>query len=152
MIYPMSTKLLSKRTVILLCCATVMVVWAAGYGFDRLLVREKLPRHEVLAAANLPTGAVAGALLWAWAEHERKQKMVIRQRMQVVADMNHHIRNALEVITYAAVQRDGDAPLTMIQDSVNRIDWVLREVLPQLSEYKGNNHSGITIVTGQRTS
>ena len=42
-----------------------MVVWAAGYGFDRLLVREKLPRHEVIAAANLPTGAVAGALLWA---------------------------------------------------------------------------------------
>jgi hypothetical protein len=28
----------------------------------------------------------------------------------------------------------GDAPRTMIQDSVNRIDWVLREVLPQLSE------------------
>jgi hypothetical protein len=61
----MNTKLLSKRTVILLCCAAVMVVWAAGYGFDRLLVREKLPRHEVIAAANLPTGAVAGALLWA---------------------------------------------------------------------------------------
>lgn len=125
-----------------------MVVWAAGYGFDRLLVREKLPRHEVMAAANLPTGTVTGALLWAWAEQERKQKMVIQRRMQVVADMNHYIRNALEVITYAAVKRVGDALLTMIQDSVNRIDWVLRKVLPQLSE--SNSRWGLSRLLGSK--
>jgi hypothetical protein len=110
------------------------VVWAAGYGFDHLLVSSNVPRREIIAAANLPTGAVPGALLWFWAEHERKQRILIQQRMQVVADMNHHIRNALQVITYAAVQRDEGTPLTMIRDSVNRIDWVLREVLPRLFE------------------
>jgi hypothetical protein len=44
--------------------------------------------------------------------------------------MNHHIRNALQIIRYAGY-RQPEARQTMeIEDAVKRIDWALREVLP----------------------
>jgi len=50
----------------------------------------------------------------------------------VIAELNHHIRNALQVIlSRADVSIHGLAELEDIADSVNRIDWALREVLPR---------------------
>jgi hypothetical protein len=43
--------------------------------------------------------------------------------------MNHHIRNALQVITYATAA-DTEESVELIRDSVERIEWALREVLP----------------------
>jgi TolA-binding protein len=44
--------------------------------------------------------------------------------------MNHHIRNALQVIAYANATGDPDESMKLIRSSVERIEWALREVLP----------------------
>ena len=44
--------------------------------------------------------------------------------------MNHHIRNALQVIAYANLTSDKDESVELIHRSVERIEWALREVLP----------------------
>ena len=50
--------------------------------------------------------------------------------LRTISEMNHHIRNSLQVITYAtATQRDSES-VEMIRSSVERIEWALREVLP----------------------
>lgn len=50
----------------------------------------------------------------------------------VIAELNHHIRNALQVIiSRADVAIHGLPELEDIADAVNRIDWALREVLPR---------------------
>jgi hypothetical protein len=46
--------------------------------------------------------------------------------------MNHHIRNALQVITFYS--RAGAKQQVGIVEAVERIQWALREVLPQLPE------------------
>jgi hypothetical protein len=54
--------------------------------------------------------------------------------MHTIAELNHHIRNALQVIKFlGGQQRSGlDAmQLQLINDSVDRIEWALREVLPR---------------------
>ena len=54
--------------------------------------------------------------------------------MKTIAELNHHIRNALQVIKFwGAQQRPAlDAmQLQLINDSVDRIEWALREVLPK---------------------
>ncbi len=44
--------------------------------------------------------------------------------------MNHHVRNALQVIRDAHYIQNKDKVAAMIEDAANRIDWALREVLP----------------------
>jgi len=54
--------------------------------------------------------------------------------MKTIAELNHHIRNALQVIKFLGVQNRSSldaAQLQLINDSVDRIEWALREVLPR---------------------
>ncbi len=53
----------------------------------------------------------------------------VRRRLQLIAEMNHHVRNSLEAIQMSAqLTRDREA-ITVISDEVSRIEWALREVL-----------------------
>jgi hypothetical protein len=46
--------------------------------------------------------------------------------------MNHHIRNALQVIVArASLDQQAKPELRQIDDAVARIDWALREILPR---------------------
>jgi hypothetical protein len=120
----------SKRRLFSLCLLVVLLVWVAGFGFDRLLARDGVTRTEILITSNALTGLVAGFLFYTLALNERIRRDLMRDRLRTVAEMNHHIRNALQVITYAAEVGKNDASVEMIRNSVDRIEWTLREVLP----------------------
>jgi hypothetical protein len=55
----------------------------------------------------------------------------VQQRLQIVAEMNHHIRNALQVINYVSLAQTHAESVELIRDSAERIEWALREVLPE---------------------
>jgi hypothetical protein len=61
---------------------------------------------------------------------ERYQAMV--DRLQRIAELNHHIRNALQVIAFHNVPelQRGEAAIQQVNAAVIRIESVLREVLP----------------------
>jgi hypothetical protein len=114
--------------------AVAVVVSILGVVFDWLLVKEGLPRIEMLILSNSLTGLFAGWLFYQIAKEEKSNRELVRARMKTIAELNHHIRNALQVIKYlGGAQRTGlDAvQLQLINDSVNRIEWALREVLPR---------------------
>jgi hypothetical protein len=111
-----------------------VIVSILGVIFDWLLVKEGLPRLDMLILSNGLTGLFAGWLFYQIAKEERSNRELVRARMKTIAELNHHIRNALQVIKYlGGAQRSGlDAmQLQLINDSVNRIEWALREVLPR---------------------
>jgi two-component sensor histidine kinase len=56
----------------------------------------------------------------------------LRQRLEVIAEMNHHVRNALQVISLSTYSSADQKQLAAIKESVNRIQWALREVLPKM--------------------
>ncbi len=60
---------------------------------------------------------------------ERHRLMVAR--MQVIAEMNHHIRNALSPISLSLDETENQHLNHVISDAVDRIDWALREILPR---------------------
>jgi hypothetical protein len=81
--------------------------------------------------SDVLTGAVA-ALLSGIAllrlQVRRKQLLI---RMQIVEDVNHHVRNALTAITLStALQQDPELD-ALVRDASERIDWVLSDVLAQ---------------------
>lgn len=122
------------RHTILLSLAVTAIVSVLGIVFDHVLVKEGLPRLAMMIMSNVLTGVFAGGLFLQLAREEKANRALVQSRMNTIAELNHHIRNALQVIKFlGGQQRSGlDAvQLQLINDSVNRIEWALREVLPQ---------------------
>jgi hypothetical protein len=71
-------------------------------------------------------GIIAGLLIY---RYEYSRSKYLNVRLKTVELMNHHVRNALNVIVASAYVHEHDKQLNEIQISVNRIDWALREVL-----------------------
>ena len=75
---------------------------------------------------DLVLGMLAGLLVFAY-EHRRSREL--RQKLAVISAMNHHVRNALQTIAYVPYTEQAKQML-LIQQSVNRIQWALNEILP----------------------
>jgi hypothetical protein len=75
---------------------------------------------------DLVMGALAGLVVFIY---EQRRSRDIPQKLAVIAGMNHHVRNALQTISYVPYTEQAKQIL-LIQQSVNRIQWALREILP----------------------
>ena len=118
----------------LISCVVAVIVAVLGFILDHVLVKVGLPRFDMLIISNGLTGMFAGGLLYQLAREEKASRELVRARMKTIAELNHHIRNALQVIRFLGGQRNQglDAmQLQLINDSVDRIEWALREVLPK---------------------
>jgi len=118
----------------LLSIIVAIIVSAIGFVLDYVLAKEGLSRFGMLIFSNGLTGIFAGGLFYELAREERARGDLVRARMKTIAELNHHIRNALQVIRFLGGQRQQglDAmQLQLINDSVDRIEWALREVLPR---------------------
>ena len=118
----------------LISLAVAIIVSILGVILDKLLLQEGFPRLDTLMVSNGLTGLFAGWLFYQVVKEEKANRELVRARMNTIAEMNHHIRNALQVIKYlGGPQNSGlDAmQLQLINDSADRIEWALREVLPR---------------------
>src|SRR3954447_11931159 len=79
------------------------------------------------AVDDLLIGILAGVLVFAYERHQHK---VILEKMRVISEMNHHVRNALQPIVYSPYLAEQAEQIRTIQEGTRRIDWALREVLP----------------------
>jgi len=120
------TSFQSRAAVIVVACA----VSVAGIAFDRMLMHEGVPRWDLMTISNCLTGVVAGALFWKDRRLDRQRREFVRDRLHTISEMNHHIRNALQVISFYSYREQDDKALAMLREAVNRIEWALNEVLP----------------------
>jgi signal transduction histidine kinase len=109
-----------------------LVVFVIGAGLDWLLVREHESRRLTIEISDTLAAVVAGALVFRLLQYEHERRRRLRQKLEVIAEMNHHIRNALQVISLSAASSGDQRQLDAIRDSMNRIQWALREILPKL--------------------
>jgi light-regulated signal transduction histidine kinase (bacteriophytochrome) len=72
-------------------------------------------------------GVVAGLLVFLY---ERRQRQNLIKKLEVIRLMNHHVRNSLQVVSFAASVPQREASTEQLQEAVKRIEWALREVLP----------------------
>jgi hypothetical protein len=75
---------------------------------------------------NVLIGIGAGLVAFAY---EQQRYRDLTRKLAVMASMNHHIRNALQAILYSPYAAEQTEQVKVIQDSVNRIQWALNEVL-----------------------
>ena len=88
--------------------------------------------------------------------YERRGRRYLVERLRTIAEMNHHVRNALEVITNSAYLQQEDKLRRVLCESSERIEWALREVLPgnerrYWPEAKAGGQEGGPPVVGEKT-
>jgi len=106
-------------------------VSGVGVGFDWLLLREGVPRLDVLFLSNLLTGLAASILFLQNKIRSHEKQKLLEHRLNKVAEMNHHVRNALQVVAFYRSQINDPEAARLLQDSIKRIEWTLEEVLPR---------------------
>lgn len=84
------------------------------------------------AILNLAFGILAAALLYKLLSHQREKHQRVLERLAVIDEMNHHIRNALQVISFTTATTSSQREVTEITRAVDRIQWSLREILPRV--------------------
>ena len=112
-----------------------------GFGFFFLgsLTDFWVERHVgnlYLAIADDALVGIAAGLLVLFYERKQRQNMI--KKLEVIRLMNHHVRNSLQVISFAASASQQDKVTRELCDAVERIEWALREVLPGQREDLGN--------------
>ena len=75
---------------------------------------------------DMVMGVMAGLVVFAY---EQRRSKDIRQKLAVISAMNHHVRNALQAIAYVPYTEQAKQ-IMLIEQSVNRIQWALQEILP----------------------
>ena len=61
----------------------------------------------------------------------------IRERLILIAELNHHVRNALTTIVLYSEYPDLKQRLQQTTEAVERIEWVLRELVPTAAFREG---------------
>src|SRR3954466_10463241 len=97
-----------------------------GVGGDYFAGRVGL-EHDLLYLNDLIAAAFIGLLIFLY-EMRRKRRM--QDRLQIIEQMNHHVRNALQLISLSSHANERAEHLRMVAQAVERIDWALREILP----------------------
>jgi hypothetical protein len=99
----------------------------SGIGVVLEAFAENHPLLSFDSVDNISTGILAALLVFAY---EQKRYQAAMDKLRVIAQMNHHVRNALQGIIACRIFAEQERQMQLIVDSVKRIEWALREVLP----------------------
>lgn len=97
-------------------------------------------RHEGLLATDaVVSGILSGAMVWILLGlvHGRRRRLI--EYVRRVADLNHHIRNAMQIIVYQATLTHADPDqIEQVENAVRRVDAALHEIFPILGDRKND--------------
>ena len=108
-----------------------LFIAGVGFAFDKMLLREGIPRLDILVLSNVLTGLVAGALFLQSKIRAQEKERLLQERLQKISDMNHHVRNALQVMAFYGHLAEDPKAAQLVRDSIERIEWTLEEILPR---------------------
>jgi two-component sensor histidine kinase len=124
---------LSGWRIFLIALIAALAVFLIGTALDYVLLADVHDsRVTVVEVSDALGGLVAGALMFRLLQYERERRERLRQKLAVIADMNHHVRNALQVISFHAYSSADKEQLEAVRQSMERIQWALKEILPKL--------------------
>lgn len=104
-------------------------------GLAVMLLNDPWHHEGLLTTDAVVSGTLAGALVWILLGlvHGRRRRLI--EYVRRVADLNHHIRNAMQVIVYQATLANADPDqLEQVETAVRRVDAALHEIFPILGD------------------
>ncbi len=103
-------------------------------GFAMFLVQIAIDRtigttRETLWYSDIFMGLVTALVTGLGLLHYRTHMAADRARMRMIAEMNHHVRNAMTAISLSVYAQNDPQLEKTTREAIQRIDWALREVL-----------------------
>ena len=109
-----------------------LIVTAGGALFSRWLVDAWYPPMDGWFHGSFML-LIVGGLVYTSLRYENDHRAANIRRFRVVAECNHHIRNALQVLIFThdgRIQQGSPGISGQIADAVRRIELTLSEVFP----------------------
>lgn len=126
----------SFRRNLLLCGAVAVAVVLAHYYLDRAFAVYGLSAVDMITD-DLVIGFLAGIVIFFAMAVRGERESRIRERLILVAELNHHVRNALATIVLSAEHPDLKKRLQSTTEAVDCIEWALRELVPTAALHDG---------------
>ena len=100
--------------------------------FALLVATYELETQFILTESRRVLDDLCGGIIAAFIiyRYERRRSKYLNEGLKTIELMNHHVRNALNVIVTSVYAHGYGEQLNEIRVSVHRIDWALREILP----------------------
>lgn len=116
---------------ILLAVVAALLIFIVSSAADLLLLKEHEPARFTIEISDAISAAAIGILGYQLIRLQQQKRERLRHRLAIIADMNHHVRNALQVISLTTHGHE-QSEIVTIRESVNRIQWALKELLPKI--------------------
>ncbi len=134
-----------SRHLVLVAGVFAVLMFLCSMALDWLLLYEHGGRVLTITVSDALAGGIAGVLVYKLLRVGRERRERMEERLHTIGEMNHHIRNALQVISFSAHSTGNRKELEEITEAVNRIQWALREILPKVEPsfepYEGHGRS-----------
>jgi hypothetical protein len=108
-----------------------IVLFAVSYVADAILYALNVP--AALTVGDNLAIAIAGAavvLVFLVRHHENEVVARAKERAIIIAEMNHHIRNAMTPLVLGVSSEDINERLRTLDQATDRMDHVLTDLLP----------------------
>jgi hypothetical protein len=117
---------------------TGLALFFISYFFDLVLYKLGVPAAATILN-NVAIGLLGALILIFYLStlHFEQNHLRARERMILVAELNHHVRNALTIIQYSASLEDREERVRRVGEAVERIDHVLMDLVPTAASAEG---------------
>lgn len=112
-----------------------LIIALIGAGVELAIGHQHL--LSIDSVDDLIIGVLAAGVIFAYEQHRYRATM---DKIQMISAMNHHVRNALQAISYSPYTEQ-EKQIKLIAESVSRIEWALREILPGEAAPAGASHA-----------
>jgi len=110
-----------------------LFVFCSSLALDYILLVHRDSPLATVEVSDALAALLAGVLFYKILDAGRRRRKLILQRLETIDQMNHHIRNALQVISFSVhANQEHAKEVADIDRAVNRVQWALREILPKM--------------------
>jgi len=108
-----------------------VVLFAVSYAADAILYALHIPSALTIADnLAIATAGAAVVLIFLFRRNEHEVVARAKERAIIIAEMNHHIRNALTPLVLGVSSNDINERLRTLDQATDRVDHVLTDLLP----------------------
>lgn len=111
------------------------IVYLGGGALDWCVTHRYLPRISLMLAGAAIALAV-GVLVFRILTDIQERYQAMLDRLSSIVELNHHIRNALQVIAYHNVRDRSQETISQVNVEILRIETALREISVALGSHE----------------
>ncbi len=112
--------------VVTVCAVVFAMIEAAIHVAMRVFL---VPSQDMLLIDSSVVGLSGGTAVWVLLRGNRERRRGVRRELKRIGELNHEVRNALQVISHSHFDAN-DERREMVFQSIDRIDGALKRLFP----------------------